>query len=132
MPLLSILRNMRTRISKSNSNSNSNPEPPPYLEPLPHIQSSSVPQWLWTNAECRRWLHLVCYITLGLSYEQSADIAQRFEGCGPNIYTLKWEKWLELWGNRERAEGVWSLLVSMRRRKGAVPKGVRIRTYSKR
>jgi hypothetical protein len=35
-------------------------------------------------------------------------------------------------GNRERAVGVWSLLVSMRRRKGAVPKGVRIRTYGKR
>ncbi|KAE9375203.1 hypothetical protein N431DRAFT_502158 [Stipitochalara longipes BDJ] len=117
MPFPSLFQKLRTRISGAKLEV----EPPPYLEPLPHIQQTSVPQWLWTNAECRRWLHLVCHCTLGLNYEESSEIASRFEGCGPNIYTLK-----------ERAEGVWSLLVSMRRKKGAVPKGVNIKPHHKR
>ena len=99
--------------------------PPPYQEPET-IAPTSVPQWLWTNAQCREWVFQLCVETLGLSVEESRSISDRFDGYGPNIYTMTTAGWEGLLGTKQRGCGVYSAVLSMRDRKGAVPKNVRL------
>jgi hypothetical protein len=76
------------------------PHPPPYIHIPPfsmlltrHIRAKHAPQWRWTNAECRQWIYLVCNHTLGLDVFELSKIADKLEGCGPNINCILLNGW---------------------------------------
>jgi hypothetical protein len=131
MPLFSYFQKRKRSSTKCTS------PPPPYAEcdpALPEqvpvtensIKATDIPQWIWTNAQCREWLFAVCSESLGLGVEESKAISEKFEGYGPNIYCLKFEDWLNILGSNPmgRAYSVYSTLLSIRHEKGAVPKNV--------
>lgn len=65
-----------------------------------------------------------CVESLGLDVEESREISDKFDGFGPNMYTMTVAGWDELLGSKHRGCGVWSSILSMRDKKGAVPKNV--------
>jgi hypothetical protein len=92
------------------------------------IKATDTPQWIWTNAQCRAWIFAVCSKNLGLGVEESKIISEKFEGYGPNIYCLKFENWVDIFGsdNPSRAESVYSTILGLQDEEGAVPKTIRL------
>ena len=57
---------------------------------------------------------------------KEADIiCAKFEGIGPNIYTTRKDRWMELL-DRERGEGLYVRLLSLSNERGAVLKDMRM------
>lgn len=97
--------------------------PPPYDEELQpsKIKGSDVPQWRWSNKQCREWIAAVL-VEYGNLEQEEADLqAQKFEGFGPNLFYHTSAKWVEWFGQNGKClhcfmyEDYW--------KKGAVPKG---------
>ena len=95
------------------------------------IASSSIPQWVWTNAQCQQWLCEVIISRLGRTEEDAESISQRFKGSGPDIYLMRLPAWQGLVG-RESAHGLYFWLLTVRHEKGAIPRTIQMRHgYSK-
>jgi hypothetical protein len=50
---------------------------PEYTVAASAIKATDVPQWVWTNAQCKEWLFAVCYDSLGISPKVSKEIAEK-------------------------------------------------------
>jgi len=84
------------------------------------IQATDVPQWRWTNSQCKEWLVEVLVVYCGKSRVAAEELAKHFQGFGPTLYRIKpsyWGKWL---GADGRA--ICALLFEMQ--PNAVPKGI--------
>jgi hypothetical protein len=90
----------------------------------PIIKASDVPQWLWTNAQCKDWLFAVCHVSLGLTGEEAKAITAKFDGCGPVIYMMEYVDWIKLLGTQNRAQSVYAYVVNTQHEPGAIPDGV--------
>lgn len=105
--------------------------PPPYSErnsteeSVIVIKSSDVPQWHWSKFHCRQWLAACLEDYLNYHPDAAQRKAAEFEGYGPNIFiTSQWE-WKELLGTMG-GRSIYCMIVGLRNRPGAVPKGLEI------
>jgi hypothetical protein len=84
------------RKNGSTSASNNKELPPPYdneLQPS-GIKGSDVPQWRWSNKQCREWIAAVL-VQYGNLEQEEADIqAKKFEGFGPGLFYYNSAKWV--------------------------------------
>lgn len=69
-------------------------------------------------------------LTTYMNYEvpDAEVIAARLGGFGPNMYSRKAVAWVGLLGD-EDGYGVYNLLMTLRHKKGAVPKGLEFRHW---
>lgn len=135
----------------NNKNDGENSDPPPYEEsPSPSAgyatttprtaersqgpnrnrrtpEINVVPQWKWTNKQCREWLNIQCIYRFGVSAEQASRIVPQFCGTGPNIYLLAKDGWVNLLGGRKKGMDMYGWLRSVMREKGAVPENINIK-----
>lgn len=89
-----------------------------------HIKlASDIPQWRWSNIECRAWLIAVCTTYLSWSMDDALAAAQKFNGFGPDIYLMRIANWEELLGVGN-ARGVYTLLLQVR--DSAVPENIQM------
>jgi hypothetical protein len=132
---LPILRDMK-------SSANHPPPPPTYtatqtalLQRVPNytttIKAANVPQWAWTNAQCKEWLFAVCYDTLGLTGEEAKVISDKFDGFGPVLYCMDYKEWYKLLGSENRARGVYATLLNVQHEPGAIPDGMVLKPKGK-
>lgn len=89
------------------------------------ILATDVPQWLWSNLQCRQWLLAVLVTYMNIEPTAAATSADRFEGYGPNIYIRDLQAWNDLLGDHNGA-GIYMMLLSVRHHKGAIPRKVTI------
>ncbi len=107
------------------------PSPPAYKSyDLPAfsrlgIRALDVPQWLWSNMQCRAWLTAFCVDMLSLSVAESEELAQKYKGAGTNIYSTKSEDWILMMGD-DYGPPIYNYLFSVSRCAGAVPKDIGI------
>jgi len=87
------------------------------------IKATDVPQWKWTEAECREWYKLVFMTYLSISRFEAADLANSIDGWGPSIFSRSESQWIYILGEG-RGIAMHTLIVSVRRNKGAVPRNV--------
>jgi hypothetical protein len=99
------------------------PPPPPPEDHFPDINALSVPQWTWTNEQCREWLRKFLVTQCGRSVEYAVDKAGKLEGFGANIYLRRFTVWEEFLGFVD-ADGIYALTIGYRNLDGVVPKGV--------
>jgi len=135
MPRLStLLRGVRRRVTTCAVSFSTSP-PPSYKSieeeidiNRQRIEASDVPQWRWSNAQCREWLIAVLVTYLNYNNTDAFDLAENLHGFGPNLYLRSVESWIKILGDDE-GRGVYSILFEVRRQKGAVPKGMRMRHW---
>jgi hypothetical protein len=99
------------------------PPPPPPEDQFPDINALSVPQWTWTNEQCREWLRKFLVTQCGCSVEYAVGKAGKLEGFGANIYLRRFKAWEELLGFVD-ADGIYALAIGYRNMDGVVPHGV--------
>lgn len=78
-------------------------QPPAYAEPKNpyshlHIKATDVPQWLWTNAQCRAWLYSIFRDYLDYAHDKAENEALSFLGMGCNLYNNNAKNWRDLSG----------------------------------
>jgi hypothetical protein len=131
------LSNLQAAFTKPRTTTENTSPPPPYstsqnptnTSPIQSIKATDVPQWLWSNAQCRAWIATVCEDLLGYSDENAEMIASNFAGFGPRLFSMEIEHWHSLLGknvvgkNIADAESVYALVFGLRREKGAIPEG---------
>lgn len=117
--------NESSRESKNSQNSSNNIEPPPYESfSRDGIKATDIPQWLWSNKQCRSWVIAVCVTLLNNSVEEAEEKAARFRGFGPIIFENNLESWNYVLRDIVDATSVYGLVLGQTREKGAVPGGV--------
>ncbi|KAN0094259.1 hypothetical protein V8E51_017443 [Hyaloscypha variabilis] len=84
----SFSQELRKHVTKASEEAQKNACPPPYSASNdPHynlaIKATDVPQWLWSNSQCRAWIFAVCTELLAYSEEEGEDVAAKFTGFGP-------------------------------------------------
>ena len=130
MQPLRILQELRKKFCPS---STENPAPPSYHEasktnpPSPENLkriASKVPQWKWSTKECRDWLRAVCVVYFNFSLQEAEASAMKFEGFGATLYMKIRDSWMGLLG--ENGRGLYGLLFGLRRKRGAVPKSMKL------
>lgn len=89
------------------------------------ITARSTPQWRWTNAKCRAWIFEVLVKYLGHTHKAACEKAEKFAGFGPFLWSLDCVQWKEYLGAAE-GQSVFTLLVSMCKEMGTIPKGGRL------
>jgi hypothetical protein len=87
------------------------------------IKASDVPQWRWSNLQCRQWLIAVFTTYLNYSEADALAAAKRFDGFGANMYGTTFDGWQKIFGSSAGA-GIFNLIFAARREEGAVPKSV--------
>jgi hypothetical protein len=127
--------NTFSRLFHSHKRSNSATiEPPPYdvlNEPETRIQGTDIPQWRWSNAECRVWLRKFLVEKCGLYPGLTERITDELKGFGANLYLRSRDDWRKMtYLGRVGADGIYALLCGYSRRVGATPKGVRNTAHS--
>lgn len=55
--------------------------------------ASLIPQWRWTNTQCRAWLRYVLMHYSGRTEDEAAALVGEFEGWGPNLYMKDKKQW---------------------------------------
>jgi hypothetical protein len=83
------------------------------------IKASDIPQWKWTNKECRQWLVKVLVEYCSIEKDAADAEAKKFEGFGPILYLMELHEWMDWLGRKGQA--IHSILVPVRHTKGAVP-----------
>ncbi|KAH7333197.1 hypothetical protein BKA65DRAFT_507370 [Rhexocercosporidium sp. MPI-PUGE-AT-0058] len=91
----------------------------PKLEP--RILATDIPQWCWSILQCREWIAAVLMHYMNYGRPVAVSMAGRFEGYGPNIYLRDRQEWIKILGEHN-GRGVYEMILSVRRSKGAVPK----------
>lgn len=89
----------------------------------PTISAHCVPQWLWTQSQCRAWLAAFLIFCFTEDRTRAVWLARKFEGGGACLYSYPAEKWMALLGAFRGAA------VSMRLCKmgdGAIPDRFRV------
>jgi hypothetical protein len=71
------------------------------------------------------WLLDICTSYLNLDIKTANGVAEKFKGFGPEIYLMKQSDWVKLVGEGN-GRSVYTLLVSVRREKGAIPRNIRM------
>lgn len=100
------------------------PPPPPIPEDkFPDIDALSVPEWIWTNEQCREWLRKFLVAQCGRSVEYASEKASKLEGFGANIYLRRFTAWQELLGFVD-ADGIYALGLGYRKKEGVIPEGI--------
>lgn len=58
------------------------------------IKYSDPPKYKWTNKECKAWIYANLVDNLGRERALAAELANLWEGCGPNLWsqTVSWWK----------------------------------------
>jgi hypothetical protein len=87
---------------------------------LPTISASSVPQWLWTNAQCRAWLFAILTTSLGNSKSDALIKAENVKSFGPYSWSMDDVQWRRYLG-KEDVQSVFNLLVSVSNEQRTVP-----------
>jgi hypothetical protein len=113
----------------------SNSAPPPYTgvqgNPIQNgpvrIKSSDIPQWAWTNEQCRQWITLMLEKG-GKEHGEAERLAENFQGFGPNLWLNTYKTYCD-WFGAANGQAIYALLLGVRGEKGAVPKTVAIRHY---
>ena len=101
------------------------PPPPPIPEDkFPDIEALSVPQWTWTNEQCREWLRKFLVVQCGRSVEYASEKASKLEGFGANVYLRRFAAWKQLLGFVD-ADGIYALGLAYRKKKGVIPEGIK-------
>lgn len=90
---------------------------------IPTIKASDVPQWHWTQSQCREWLTVALSEYCGIGKEQASQIAAKFQGFGPNLWKMREQDWFELVGIEE-GKGMFAIMKEMRGERGAIPSNV--------
>ncbi|TVY41201.1 hypothetical protein LOCC1_G006936 [Lachnellula occidentalis] len=75
--------------------------PPPYdhkYEAIRH-KATDLPQWRWSNKECRQWITAVLVEYGSIGREKAGTQARKFEGFGPTIYAIPLETWMDWFGH---------------------------------
>ncbi|PMD37837.1 hypothetical protein L207DRAFT_567639 [Hyaloscypha variabilis F] len=108
------------------------PSPVPTLpeyssSPKFRIHADSVPQWRWTNSQCRTWITDVLIVYGGKDAQTARELASTFRGFGPNLYMKEWKQWNSWLGPDGQA--IFALLMEVHEEEGAVPKEVEIAHY---
>ena len=129
MHLPKFLRTLRTKFWKSSSEKKALPcyEEISKRDPAPENFkriASKVPQWKWSTNECRRWLRAACVVYFNFSLEEAEASAEKFEGFGATLYLKTQASWIEILG--ENGRGLYGLIYSLRRKRGAVPKNIKL------
>jgi hypothetical protein len=92
--------------------------PPPY-DTGHRVKASDVPQWCWSNKQCREWLTAVL-IEYGSLEKQEAELrALKFEGFGPSLFGTTLERWNAHFGSL--GHSIYCLIFEKRKAEGAVP-----------
>jgi hypothetical protein len=131
---LSNLRQLFTKPTTTNGDTSAPPaysasQKPTNTPSNQSIEATDVPQWLWSNTQCRAWIAAVCEDLLAYSDGNAEIIASNFSGFGPRLFSINIEHWNSLLGNNvigkiiADAESVYALIFSLRREKGAIPEG---------
>jgi hypothetical protein len=97
--------------------------------PWPHSQDIAafdVPQWKWSNEQCRTWIYKSVIEQFGWSETRALGAAVRFKGCGIKIFTSNDRCWELVMGSAVEGRSLRSFIFSVRNEKGAVPRGARI------
>jgi hypothetical protein len=92
--------------------------PPPYNT----IKASDIPQWRWSNRQCRQWLTEVLVEYGNLERDEAERQAQTYQGFGPNLFSYKSETWFKWFG--ANGSSIPCLIMEMFYAKGACPKNV--------
>jgi hypothetical protein len=103
------------------------PTLPEYSSPKFRIHADSVPQWRWTNSQCRTWITDVLIVYGGKDAQTARELASTFRGFGPNLYMKEWKQWNSWLGADGQA--IFALLMEVHDEEGAVPKEVEIAHY---
>jgi hypothetical protein len=103
------------------------PSLPAYSSPKFRIHADSVPQWRWTNNQCRTWITDVLIVYGGKDVHTARELASTFRGFGPNLYMKEWKQWNSWLGPDGQA--IFALLMEVHDEEGAVPKEVEIAHY---
>jgi hypothetical protein len=103
------------------------PTLPRYTSPSIHV--NSIPQWRWTNSQCRTWVTDVLIVYGGKDPQTAQDLAAAFRGFGPNLYMKEWKQWNSWLGADGQA--IFALLMEVHAEEGAVPKEVEIAHYQR-
>ncbi|KAL2075003.1 hypothetical protein VTL71DRAFT_8783 [Oculimacula yallundae] len=87
------------------------------------IKATDVPQWEWSNRQCREWLRAVFEAKYHWDKDTAFLSAERWEGFGPRLYLMTCREWESFLGH-ERGLSIYSLLVGLKHKRGAVPRGL--------
>jgi hypothetical protein len=63
-------------------------------------------------------------IYFNFSLEDAAAASRKFEGFGPTLYMKSMDLWVKMLG--ENGRGLYALILSLKWKKGAVPKGMKL------
>jgi hypothetical protein len=120
----------------TNRTTQDNLKPPVYASnsplargPWPHSQDIAafdVPQWKWSNEQCRTWIYKSVIEQFGWPGNRALEAAVRFKGCGIKIFTSNDRCWELVMGSAVEGRSLRSFIFSVRNEKGAVPRGTRI------
>jgi len=102
-----------------------NAAPPPYSNEVQtrQIKASDIPQWRWSNRQCREWLAAVLIEYGNLEKEEAERQARQFEGFGPRLFSTFFETWVKWFG--ANGSCIHNIIYEMFYEKGACPKGIR-------
>lgn len=134
------------------NNEPSPPPPPPYIDakvqpqPQTHIQTqpqlqtqstekdkrkinaTAIPQWEWSNQQCKEWLTSVLIEYANLSETDAESKAEGFKGFRPMLFTNNTKMWTRILG-ADISSSVFSLIYNRKDKPGALPKGITYAHY---
>jgi hypothetical protein len=102
---------------------------------LGEITPHSVPEWTWSEEECKEWLRLLLITFLGYNYAVARILADTFEGLVPELFGMGVRDWYEFlriggWSEEvcsEAAIELYGYIVFKRSLAGKAPKPERKR-----
>jgi hypothetical protein len=89
------------------------------------IRANDVPQWMWSNAQCRTWLAAVLQVYLNWTSQAAETAALKLDGHGPTMYQRTSLEWEQLLGEYN-GKGIYVMLLNLRHHPGAVPGNVNL------
>lgn len=120
---LSVDTSTHGRVNRNTSASTDKELPPPYSDELQPsgIKASDIPQWRWTNKQCREWITAV-FIEYGSLERKDAETrAEKFEGFGPTLCARDSDFWQKQYG--PLGHSIHCLITENYWKEGAVPHG---------
>src|SRR4051794_30025803 len=90
--------------------SNGEPSAQETLHLSPKIKATDIPQWRWSQVQCREWLAKVLGTYLNFTKREAEAKAQEFVGFGPVLFMMNREAWWE-WLGGQVGEGVYALVL---------------------
>lgn len=113
--------------------------PPPYttlessvrVQKRSRIKASDVPQWMWSQEECREWITVFCTTYLSFTPKEAEEAAGRWKGMGSRLYSIPdTQSWQAVLPEAAHALSIYNLLFAVKRKDGAVPLGISFRHWN--